>query len=91
MARYTDVDALIKCIPREEYSSRFAVANAPIADVAEVKHGEWIFGFDEETGERDLKAWTCSLCGEKYPWQPNFCPHCGARMNGKETEDAEIH
>ena len=53
------------------------------ADVVERKHGKWVFGCDEETGEQDLYAWTCSLCGEKYPWQPNFCPNCGAQMESE--------
>lgn len=48
----------------------------------EQKTGKWVFGIDEETNEQDLKAWTCSVCNEKYPWQPNFCPHCGADMRG---------
>lgn len=50
----------------------------------EPKHGEWIYGIDEETGEKDCYPWTCSICGEKYPWYPNYCPHCGARMKGAD-------
>lgn len=30
--RLIDADALMKCIPREEYCSRFAVANAPTVE-----------------------------------------------------------
>ena len=41
--------------------------------------GEWIYGTDED-GNEDAYPWTCSICGEKYPWHPNYCPHCGARM-----------
>ena len=44
------------------------------ADVAPVKHGEWNHGY-------------CSKCG--YYWGndapiacvPNYCPHCGAKMD----------
>ena len=52
------------------------------ADVAPVVHGRW--NADE----------TCSLCGEKSTegldatkwnyWLPNYCPHCGAKMDGDE-------
>ena len=47
------------------------------ADVAQVRHGRWIASHDEFC--------TCSIC--KYPvyvgWdQKNYCPNCGARMDG---------
>lgn len=52
----------------------------PAADVAPVVHGRW--NADE----------TCSLCGEKSTegldatkwdyWLPNYCPNCGAKMDG---------
>ena len=32
---------------------------------------------------------TCSLCGGKYPWQPNYCPNCGARMIPYKGGDSE--
>ena len=51
--------------------------------IEECKEGKWVYGKDEETGEDDLYAWTCSECGGKYPWKPNFCPNCGARMEGE--------
>lgn len=47
------------------------------------KTGHWIYGVDEDTGEKDLYAWTCSECGGKYPWQPKYCPNCGAKMESE--------
>jgi len=44
-----------------------------------VRHGRWIRMNDGFT------KWQCSACGIKYHdicW--NFCPHCGAKMDGKE-------
>ena len=59
-----------------------ALENIPSADVAPVVHGRW--NADE----------TCSLCGEKSTegldatkwdyWLPNYCPNCGAKMDGGE-------
>lgn len=50
----------------------------PAADVAEVKHGEWI-DYDDDYG-----SLMCSICEEDapddIPW--DFCPHCGADMRG---------
>lgn len=65
------------------------VETMPSVQPARAK-GKWIFGTDEETGEQDLRAWTCSICEMKYPWQPNFCPNCGAEMeaeNGREETE----
>ena len=58
------------------------IRKAPTADVVEVKHGRWI--------EKDLfsmyhKVHNCSECGEPVydngkPF--NYCPNCGAKMDG---------
>ena len=59
------------------------IASLPIADVAEVKYGEWI----NKTG-----LYECSVCGKTCPydvqadvilyWECKYCPHCGADMGG---------
>ena len=53
------------------------IRDAPAADVATVRHGRWIASHDEFC--------SCSIC--KYPvyvgWnQTNYCPNCGAKMDG---------
>lgn len=60
------------------------VKNIPVADVAEVKHGKW-----------DINK-NCSVCGVyKFEgldadvwadWDIDYCPHCGAKMDGKDGE-----
>ena len=56
------------------------IAEQPAADVAEVRHGEWIYG------EFDIPH--CSECGkEVLPNQiSKHCPDCGAKMDGKESK-----
>ena len=54
------------------------------ADVAPVRHGYWV------KEKRDvLIHWHCSVCKECYYLDmPNaeYCPHCGAKMDGRENE-----
>lgn len=56
------------------------ISKIPAADVAPVVHGRWI---DKKGGFWEMA--TCSMCGEKYScagMAPNYCPNCGARMDG---------
>ncbi len=62
-----------------------AILKAPAADVVPVVHGWW------------NATETCSLCGEKSTegldattwnyWLPNYCPNCGAKMDGGAIND----
>ena len=59
----------------------------PAADVAPVVHGWW--NADE----------TCSVCKEKSTegldavkwdyWLPDYCPHCGAKMDGERKDGGD--
>lgn len=48
----------------------------PSADVAPVRHGRW-----EEYG----KTWWCSECGFETGLRWDYCPDCGARMDGGDN------
>ena len=56
----------------------------PAADVAPVVHGRWEMrptGMVTDTGP-EYKAY-CTVCNEpNKQYQPPFCPHCGAKMDG---------
>lgn len=84
MAEYIQRETLLE---RAEYDNNYrliipaeAIKAAPAADVVPVVHGWW------------NATETCSLCGEKSTegldattwnyWLPNYCPHCGAKMDG---------
>ena len=56
----------------------------PTADVAPVKHGEW-----EEIRDayRQLEGWMCKKCGRETKAKENYCPNCGAKMDGGENND----
>lgn len=61
--------------------ARRDIQSAPVADVAEVRHGEWILHKDG--------SGTCNQCRitQKNVWDydnhQNYCGHCGAKMDGK--------
>ena len=63
------------------------------ADVAPVRHGEWQGeGDGYADGEIVLDVWYCSECGyciddgtDDPHILPNYCPNCGAKMDGGET------
>ena len=92
MGKYIDREAMLEQIARRESlmagdkmisidALRVFIMNRPVADVEEVKHGEWIY--DSNTDEP-----RCSECGEgalEGIITP-YCPHCGAKM---EEEDEQ--
>ena len=57
----------------------------PIADVAEVKHGEWIEKqIPLKWCEDDVDiVFECSVCKVESPFTSDNCPNCGAKMDGK--------
>lgn len=98
MARYVDADALQAQLERKKAgiaNQRYTegwndcmmriksmVSTAPTADVALLAHGRWI-----DNGSNGYKwAFICSGCGyiDGHPFDDrhNFCPNCGARMDG---------
>lgn len=58
-----------------------AVRNIPAADVAPVRHGEWLLRH-----EGHGHYWECSVCHTNpciyVTKDTKFCPNCGARMDG---------
>ena len=61
------------------------IESVPTADVAPLQHGRWIYDHWCE--------FKCSVCGEfsnskPYRGKENYCPNCGAIMDGKCKESA---
>lgn len=56
----------------------------PRADVQPVRHGRWTWGSSSEFGN-PYGSYVCSECDERQAYRENFCPNCGARMDG-DTE-----
>ena len=58
------------------------IEDAPTADVVEVKHGKWekrtFIVFDNEIKD----SYHCSECNTTWDTSTNYCPYCGAKMDG---------
>lgn len=67
-----------------------AIDSIPAADVAPVVHGRWEMrptGMATDTGP-EYKAY-CTVCNEpNKQYQPPFCPHYGAKMDGGADHEA---
>lgn len=62
----------------------FAVENFPSADAVPVVHAKWIPFHSKAAGDIQY----CSACDIGFDARMDYCPHCGARMDGW-MEDAD--
>lgn len=51
-------------------------------EVAPVWHGRWIRYGADKRGRGGI--FRCSACEKSYPYVCDYCPNCGARMDGAE-------
>ena len=80
MAEYIERELAIEALSRGEGCGnvcRRAIERILSADVAPVRHGRWK-RYGKNLGE-------CSECGEVVSVRNNYCPNCGAKMDGGTT------
>ncbi len=100
MSRYIDADELLELydindlkedvnwkIPIEVVKQN--IKDMPTADVEPVRHGHWIL-YRLNSLYIDWQILECSVCGMNRLRRTgevlNYCPYCGAKMDGKEQE-----
>lgn len=100
MAEYIEreaaIDAIMKVYVRTAgykarervFEAEEAVHRLSVADVAPVVHGRWI----EQEKYTFGVMYDCSICGNRildngHSW--NYCPNCGARMDGGSYAKAD--
>ena len=94
--RLIDADALpidVMLIDDEEelvFVSQYDIDHAPTVDAVPVRHGKW----KEKTYEMDVYGqkvttitYYCTVCGAEHSYgRENYCPNCGAKMDGGEND-----
>lgn len=90
MAEYIKRDTAIRAVMAAKWvdgsdgaMAMEIVASPPAADVAPVVHGRW--EIDDFWSDNVQITGKCAACSEIISWfneLPNYCPNCGARMDG---------
>lgn len=80
IVRLVDLDAVIDCIEMEwGYEGiREDLYSLPVVDAVPVVHAKWIPFHSEAAGDIQY----CSACDIGFDARMDYCPHCGARMDG---------
>lgn len=85
MAEYIEREAAKEALLGWDYDPsdedvEYAIDHIPSADVVPVKHGRWV------QMKRYKSEFVCSECGDLWlDEKSNYCPNCGARMDGEEA------
>ncbi len=82
-----DLGTIINCIVIETmqiYLSGGLDKLENSSDAAPVKHGEWL---PHNCDDDDLFYSSCSVCGKEGYSTDNFCPNCGAKMDGGDENE----
>jgi hypothetical protein len=88
MSEYIDREAALMKLMQDGCSAKNlqSISDIPAADVAPVVHAQWI---EDESG-----IIICPECKRGYNLIAkftNYCPACGAKMDGKEGANADNH
>ena len=75
--REAALSAIKQALEKGEGPSLY-IKRIPAADVAEVRHGRWLC---VDTAIEQF--FLCNRCKKKEYWESNYCPNCGAKMDGE--------
>lgn len=97
MAEYIERGAfieLVKDIPMWGSVAAMFADRIPAADVAPVVHGRWVHSRYNDCSEQ-FELVKCSQCNHEayamafYVRGGNYCPNCGAKMDGGDSDEAD--
>ena len=84
----------VKDIPMWGSAAAMLADSIPAADVAPVVHARWIHSRYEDCSEQ-FELVKCSQCNHEayamaiYVHGGNYCPNCGAKMDGGADHEAD--
>ena len=96
MAEYLEREALLHEMKMDIRPPFAVVRDFPPADVTPVVHGKWIDYSEKHEKGMDLR---CSICNKRASafvggfddfwdnYRPNFCSHCGAKMDLEDEKN----
>lgn len=87
----------LELYPSEYAKLEDALNRIPTADVALVRHGEWLKAKDDYCG---LNIIQCSICHEEWCFEIDddvidlnyhYCPNCGAKIDKEVADETCIY
>lgn len=102
MARYIDSEKITSILMDMAQASRrlypgimTSISQINAMPAADVQPGHWIaeirglyhgINLLDDKNFKGLSMYSCSECNEKVIFKGNYCPNCGAKMDGKDGE-----
>lgn len=82
-AEYGHNDNGLLLIPMRDVTN--SIRNAPTIDAEPVRHGRWLYNYYPTVwyGHGEPPEWVCSECEERAYNTYDYCPNCGAKMDGE--------
>lgn len=82
-AEYGYNDNGLLLIPMRDVTN--SIRNAPAIDAEPVRHGRWLYNSYPTVwyGHGEPPEWVCSECEERAYNTYDYCPNCGAKMDGE--------
>ena len=76
--KHSHLMAPFKLCTADRVDLKFLLNEAPTIDAAPVVHGKWRYCGSDRFND----AFECSVCGRIAMNDSDFCPNCGAKMDG---------
>lgn len=82
-AEYGYNDNGLLLIPMRDVTN--SIRNAPTIDAEPVRNGRWLYNSYPTVwyGHGEPPEWVCSECEERAYNTYDYCPNCGAKMDGE--------